>query len=262
VQLNEQLNKDQRMDESGTTAAIAYLRGGTLHVANVGDSRTVLAQRTGAREGGQLVATDLSEDQTPFRKDERERCKQAGAIVRTLGMIDGHEKFTYKWESALGTTDEPNNGDPPRLFRNFKNAWGAMVPGVCFTRSIGDKIADDIGVYAEPELATHELTESDQMLIVASDGVFEFLPFQTVVEMAARYESPLSACHAIVAESYNLYGAHTVHAPSLRPVPCSLLTVACALCVEQVQAVAHFRRPHRRYHRHPRVHLPLILASP
>ena len=43
-------------------------RGKTMHVANVGDSRAVLAKY---RDGKLMLA--LSNDQTPWRKDERDR---------------------------------------------------------------------------------------------------------------------------------------------------------------------------------------------
>ncbi len=49
--------------DAGTTAIVAMLRGKTVYVANVGDSRAVVAERQGDR----LVAQDLSFDQTPFR---------------------------------------------------------------------------------------------------------------------------------------------------------------------------------------------------
>jgi serine/threonine protein phosphatase PrpC len=48
---------------SGTTAIALLIRGRTVHVANVGDSRAVLA----VKMGDNIVAHDLSHDQTPFR---------------------------------------------------------------------------------------------------------------------------------------------------------------------------------------------------
>ncbi len=65
VLTNNQLHRLQDVDDSmsGTTAIAALLRGRTVYVANVGDSRCVLAERQGDR----LVAQDLSYDQTPFR---------------------------------------------------------------------------------------------------------------------------------------------------------------------------------------------------
>jgi serine/threonine protein phosphatase PrpC len=74
--------------------------GTTLHVANIGDSRAVVAsdkQSTGAAGGGgsgdsgdnsgsslllgggsSLTSRPVTFDQTPYRRDERERCKTWG----------------------------------------------------------------------------------------------------------------------------------------------------------------------------------------
>lgn len=49
---------------SGTTAVCLLVRGRQLLVANVGDSRAVLAERCG---DGRFEARDLSLDQTPYR---------------------------------------------------------------------------------------------------------------------------------------------------------------------------------------------------
>ena len=63
---NEQLHHSQIDDAmSGTTAIAALVRGRTLYVANVGDSRCVLAERA---HGGRLIAVPLSFDHTPFRQ--------------------------------------------------------------------------------------------------------------------------------------------------------------------------------------------------
>ena len=64
---------------------MCLLRGAVLTVINVGDSRAVIAERS----EGNLVAQDLSWDQTPMRPDECERCKAAGARVLTLDQLDG-----------------------------------------------------------------------------------------------------------------------------------------------------------------------------
>lgn len=49
---------------SGTTAITVLIRGRSLLVANVGDSRAVLAEKV---PGGGYIAKDLSIDQTPYR---------------------------------------------------------------------------------------------------------------------------------------------------------------------------------------------------
>jgi len=59
---------------SGTTAITILQKGDKLLVANVGDSRAIIACLD---DRGQLVYQPLSSDQTPYRKDERERLKKA-----------------------------------------------------------------------------------------------------------------------------------------------------------------------------------------
>jgi serine/threonine protein phosphatase PrpC len=58
-----------RVDDSlsGTTAITCLVRGTTLCVSNVGDSRACLAEDTGRA----LAAINLSCDQTPFRRETR-----------------------------------------------------------------------------------------------------------------------------------------------------------------------------------------------
>ncbi|KAG6389110.1 hypothetical protein SASPL_150569 [Salvia splendens] len=120
------------------------------------------------KRGNDVVAVDLSIDQTPFRPDELERVKLCGARVLTLDQLEG-----------------------------LKN------PHVqSFTRSIGDSTAETIGVVANPEIVVLELTQSHPFFVIASEGVFEFLSSQTVVDMVARHKDPRDACAAIVAESY------------------------------------------------------------
>lgn len=48
---------------SGTTAVCVLIRGREVTVCNVGDSRCVAAESRGA----ELVAVDLTQDQTPYR---------------------------------------------------------------------------------------------------------------------------------------------------------------------------------------------------
>ncbi|XP_065851430.1 protein phosphatase 2C and cyclic nucleotide-binding/kinase domain-containing protein [Euphorbia lathyris] len=190
---NSQLHADSLDDSmSGTTAITVLVRGKTLYVANTGDSRAVLAER----RGKEIAAIDLSNDQTPFRADEIERVKLCGARVLTLDQIEGLKNPDVQcWG-----TEEQDDGDPPRLW-----VPNGMYPGTAFTRSIGDSIAETIGVVANPEIAVLELTPQHPFFVIASDGVFEFLSSQTVVEMVAKYGDPRDACAAIVAESYRLW---------------------------------------------------------
>ncbi|KAI3447012.1 hypothetical protein Pfo_003677 [Paulownia fortunei] len=190
---NSQLHADALDDSmSGTTAITVLVRGKMLYVANSGDSRAVI----GEKRGKDIVAVDLSIDQTPFRPDELERVKLCGARVLTLDQIEGLKNpYVQCWG-----TEEDDDGDPPRLW-----VQNGMYPGTAFTRSIGDSIAETIGVVANPEIVVLELTQNHPFFVIASDGVFEFLSSQTVVDMVAKHKDPRDACAAIVAESYRLW---------------------------------------------------------
>lgn len=59
-----------------------------MFVANVGDSRAIVCSK---QPGEQSTVRPLSVDQTPFRKDERTRIKQAGGHVLTIDQIEGLE---------------------------------------------------------------------------------------------------------------------------------------------------------------------------
>ncbi|KAM0869882.1 hypothetical protein ACQ4PT_040389 [Festuca glaucescens] len=190
---NSQLHADSLDDSmSGTTAITILVRGRTLYIANAGDSRALIAEK----KGEDIIAVDLSIDQTPYRTDEVERVKECGARVLTLDQIEGLKNPDVQcWG-----TEESDDGDPPRLW-----VENGMYPGTAFTRSIGDSVAESIGVVANPEIFILELSASHPFFVIASDGVFEFLSSQTVVDMIAKYKDPRDACAAIVAESYRLW---------------------------------------------------------
>lgn len=180
---------------SGTTAITVLVIGDKLYVANVGDSRAVIA----VKDGNRIVAENLSNDQTPFRKDEYERVKLCGARVLSVDQVEGlKDPDIQNWGD-----EESQGGDPPRLW-----VQNGMYPGTAFTRSVGDSTAEKIGVIADPEVQTLQLTPNHLFFIIASDGVFEFLTSQAVVDMAARFSDPRDACSVITGESYKLWLDH------------------------------------------------------
>ncbi len=74
VNTNKAMHKANFDDSlSGTTAITIFVKGDTLYVGNVGDSRAIIAREN---DEGKLRSHPLSVDQTPFRKDERERLKK------------------------------------------------------------------------------------------------------------------------------------------------------------------------------------------
>jgi len=222
---NDSVHSQDDFDDSlsGTTSISVYLHGNTnrITVSNVGDSRTIIGRQMQTSEvengssssGGALKAFALSRDQTPYRRDERVRIRRTGGRILSLDQIEGLEPIREdekeRDEKALmngGGEDIilgeeiDESGDPPRVW-----SPNGDYPGTAFTRSIGDAIAEELGVHADPEMLSRELTPEDKIIVIASDGVFEFLTNQSVIDICAKFSDPLEACRAVVAESYELW---------------------------------------------------------
>jgi serine/threonine protein phosphatase PrpC len=219
VEANEDLHRASVDDSlSGTTACIALVQNEHLYVANVGDSRAVLAakqrvkateddytSRNGSNDSKQSleaaestpVAVQLSQDQTPFRQDERERVKRYGARVLTLDQIEGRKDDSVPcWADDEADCD----GDPPRLW-----AANGTYPGTAFTRSLGDSVAEGLGVIADPEVSSIKLTPDHAFLIVATDGVWEFISSQAAVNVVAACSTPQEAARTLVNAAYKVW---------------------------------------------------------
>ena len=236
LECNRVMRRDDKVDDtlSGTTVISASFHDGRLTIANIGDSRavlgvtfekqSVLASASGEEEkeeisedaaaiereraelvskiecldveDGKLLALPLSQDQTPYRPDERERVKLCGARVMTVDQIEGLEPIHEDWGKRSGE-DIDVLGDPPRIWRQEED-----FPGTAFTRSIGDTVAEDLGVTAEPEMVSLDMSKNCKMLILASDGVFEFLTNQQVVDICSGCSDPLDACRKVVHQAY------------------------------------------------------------
>lgn len=55
------------------------------------------------------------------------------------------------------------------------------------SRSIGDLVAASVGVIAEPDIYEYNLKKSDKFMIIASDGVWEFLSNEMVIEIVSKF---------------------------------------------------------------------------
>lgn len=59
-----------------------------------------------------------------------------------------------------------------------------------FCRSLGDSLAETVGVFAEPEQLVLNVTKHDRFVVIASDGVFEFITSNKVHTRHTRYQVP------------------------------------------------------------------------
>lgn len=73
------------------------------------------------------------------------------------------------------------------------------------SRSFGDNISKPIGVTSEPEIIKMKLDKRDKFILVASDGVWEFITNQQVLQLIVPYykEGKLQqACDALSRLAY------------------------------------------------------------
>ena len=121
-----------------------------LFCANAGDSRAVLSR------GGAAIA--LSEDHKPNRKDEERRIREAGGEVVEMEGI---------WRVKGGA---PRGGQPSYLStsRGIGDLWH-KVPNKFIT--------------AEPDVKEMACDYDDEFICIASDGVFDVLDNQAVIDL-------------------------------------------------------------------------------
>ena len=94
----------------------------------------------------------LSRDHKP---DDPEESKH---IIANNGRIDSYR-------DQLG-----NQIGPMRVWLKNED-----IPGLAMSRSFGDAMACRVGVNAIPEIKEFTLTPEDKIIVLASDGVWEFL---------------------------------------------------------------------------------------
>jgi serine/threonine protein phosphatase PrpC len=71
---------------------------------------------------------------------------------------------------------------PQRVWVNSINS-----PGLAMSRSIGDTLAHSVGCSCEPDITFQILTPSDKIVLLASDGIWEFLSNQVVANIVAPF---------------------------------------------------------------------------
>ena len=72
------------------------------------------------------------------------------------------------------------------------------------SRSIGDTVAGSVGVIPEPEFFELELTSNDKFIVIASDGVWEFISNEECVNTVQPFweaNDPQGACDALYEKS-------------------------------------------------------------
>ena len=68
-------------------------------------------------------------------------------------------------------------------------------------RSLGDCVAHTAGVSSEPDFTERLLTPNDKFIVVATDGLWEFISNKETVDMVQGMDDPTSAVRVLVKEA-------------------------------------------------------------
>lgn len=162
---------------SGSTAVVSLIQGYRIVTAWTGDSRAIVVRKGNGRDESRLwKGMQLTEDHTPARANEVSRIVASGGCVERL-------------KDGRGRTVGP------------ERVWlpGQWVPGLAMTRALGDFVAHTVGVTAEPEICIHEMEKGEeQYLVIASDGVWEFMSNDEVAGVVGPCASAEEACRMLV----------------------------------------------------------------
>ena len=162
VQTNINIVNDDNVDStfSGTTCSSLIFCPTKIISANVGDSRCVV----GKFDGKNWKAKNLTRDHKPNEEDEKKR------IIEKGGRIE-----SYKDE-------EGEFVGPERVWLKTED-----VPGLAMSRSFGDDVAHTVGVIAQPEIFEYNLVNEDKFILLASDGIWEFISSDECVNIVKDY---------------------------------------------------------------------------
>ncbi|KAK9075375.1 hypothetical protein SSX86_003698 [Deinandra increscens subsp. villosa] len=137
-------------------------------------------------------AIPLSEDHKPNRSDERERIENAGGVVMWAGT------------------------------------W--RVGGVlAMSRAFGNRMLKQF-VVAEPDIQEQELCEEFELLVLASDGLWDVVPNDDAVTLAQSEEEPEAAAKKLIETAFSCGSADNItcivvklyHDSSTEPKPDSI----------------------------------------
>ncbi|KAI9796534.1 MAG: Protein phosphatase 2C 2 [Piccolia ochrophora] len=131
---------------SGCTASVGLLSKTKIFVANAGDSRSVLGVKGRAKP--------LSFDHKPQNEGEKARINAAGGFV-DFGRVNGNLALSR----AIGDFE-------------FKKS-AELSP-------------EQQIVTAYPDVVTHEISEDDEFLVIACDGIWDCQSSQAVIEFVRR----------------------------------------------------------------------------
>ena len=153
------------LENSGSTCISVFLQKTSInkiYIANVGDSRAIIIKESN-NNNDNWSFEQLSRDHKASEKDEAER------ILKHGGEIEQAQNDNGELEGPL------------RIYMK-----GDEGPGLAMTRSFGDVIGSILGIISEPEVKEYILKEEDRAIIIASDGLWEYVSNEEVAQIVKK----------------------------------------------------------------------------
>jgi len=158
---------------SGTTATVAihdHVKN-KVTLGHVADSTAVMGKKNNT------TAVKLTRDHKPDLKDERSRIEKNGGRV----VFDGYANH--------------------RIY-----AKNARYPGLNMSRCLGDLMGhQDCGIICEPEVGSFDIGDEDNVLLLCSDGVWEFITPEEAVKIVGGSTPPkaMAAAEKLAKEAWD-----------------------------------------------------------
>jgi serine/threonine protein phosphatase PrpC len=167
---------------SGTTAVVIVINSLGIHAGSVGDSRAVLAS----------VPKDNSLSFPEYRASQFKRLVQPSrnlnALPLTVDQKPNHEEELRRIKAAGGVVEKlaDEMGRPVGPYRVWKKKGN--LPGLAMSRSIGDRLAHDIGVISTPIFHSFSFYPGfDQFIVLASDGIWDVMDNFEVINFVEKF---------------------------------------------------------------------------
>ena len=162
VQTNSKLSNNASIDTnfSGSTCVSLVIANECIYTANVGDSRAIVCKHHCINGNSIWESESITRDHKASEVDESKRIERFGGRI---------EQYKDEHGVYIG---------PKRVW--LKND---PVPGLAMTRSFGDQIASSVGVVSDPEIKERTLKEEDKVVVIASDGLWEYVTNEQVCDI-------------------------------------------------------------------------------
>ncbi|KAJ8898905.1 hypothetical protein K2173_008397 [Erythroxylum novogranatense] len=169
-EMDQELSLDASIDSfcSGSTAVTIVKQGNHLMIANLGDSRAILCTRDSRN---QLIPVQLTVDLKPNLASEAERIRNCNGRIFALD-------------------------EEPQVFRIWMP--DEDCPGLAMARAFGDFCLKEYGLISVPEVSYRSITNRDEFVVMATDGIWDVLSNNDVIKIVASARQRSMAAKMLV----------------------------------------------------------------